>query len=128
MLTTIEKVLQRATPESQGISSAAILGWVEAMESQVHELQSFMLVRHGKVVAEGWWSPYGRDYPHMLYSVSKSFTATAVGLALNEGHFSIDDVSIKITANGNDIEITPPPQAIWSVCDPEYPRTWKASA
>jgi CubicO group peptidase (beta-lactamase class C family) len=91
MLTTVEKVLQRATPESQGIASAAILRWVEAMESQVHEPQSFMLVRHGKVVAEGWWSPYGRDIPHMLFSLSKSFTSTAVGLAITEGRLSLDD-------------------------------------
>ena len=50
-----------------------------------------MLLRHGSVVAEGWWSPYGREYPHMLFSLSKSFTSTAVGLALTEGRFSIDD-------------------------------------
>jgi CubicO group peptidase (beta-lactamase class C family) len=89
--TTVKQALQRATPESQGISSAAILGWVEGMESQVHELQSFMLVRHGKVVAEGWWSPYGHDIPHMLFSLSKSFTSTAIGLAVAEGRLSIDD-------------------------------------
>lgn len=82
---------QRATPESQGVASSAILKFVEAVESQIHELHSFMLLRHGKVIAEGWWSPYGREYPHMLFSLSKSFTSTAVGLAVAEGHFSLDD-------------------------------------
>ncbi|MEO8609066.1 MAG: serine hydrolase [Chloroflexota bacterium] len=89
--TTVKQTLQRATPESQGITSAAILGWVEALESQVHEFQSFMLLRHGKVVAEGWWKPYGRDIPHMLFSLSKSFTSTAVGMAIAEGRLSLDD-------------------------------------
>lgn len=50
-----------------------------------------MLLRHGSVVAEGWWSPYRRDYPQMVFSLSKSFTSTAVGLAVAEGYFSIDD-------------------------------------
>ncbi len=83
--------LQRATPESQGIASSAILKFVEAAESRIHELHSFMLLRHGHVVAEGWWSPYKREDPHMLFSLSKSFTATAVGLAVAEGCFSLDD-------------------------------------
>ena len=83
--------LPRTSPERQGIASAALLQFVEAMDNQLHELHSFMLLRHGSVVAEGWWSPYGRDYSHLLFSLSKSFTATAAGLALSEGHFSIDD-------------------------------------
>jgi CubicO group peptidase (beta-lactamase class C family) len=50
-----------------------------------------MLVRHGRVVAEGWWSPYDAQTPHALYSLSKSFTSTAVGLAVAEGKLSVDD-------------------------------------
>lgn len=91
MLETAEQLLQRATPESQGIASGAILQFVEAVEREIQEFHSFMLLRHGKVVAEAWWSPYERALPHMLFSLSKSFTSTAVGLAVAEGHFSIDD-------------------------------------
>ena len=91
MLTSTNNDLPRATPESQGVESAAILKFVEAVESQIHELHSFMLLRHGKVVAEGWWSPYGREYPHLLFSLSKSFTSTAIGLAISEGILSLDD-------------------------------------
>jgi len=57
----------------------------------MHEMHSFMLLRHGHVVAEGWWSPYRPEYPHLLFSVSKSFTSTAVGLAVAEGRLSTDD-------------------------------------
>lgn len=88
------QTLERATPESQGIASSAVLKFTEAAESQLHELHSFMLLRHGKVVAEGWWSPYERQKPHMLFSLSKSFTSTAVGLAVSEGCFSLDDTVI----------------------------------
>ena len=58
-------------------------------------MHSFMLVRHGQVVAEAWWSPYNAETPHVLYSLSKSFTSTAVGLAIAEGKFSLDDEVLK---------------------------------
>lgn len=88
---TTDNTLQRATPESQGVESSAILEFVEAVEKQVHELHSFILLRHGKVLAEGWWSPYGREYPHQLFSLSKSFTSTAIGFAVSESILSLDD-------------------------------------
>ena len=71
----------RSTPEAQGVSSAALLRFVDEAEQKVDAMHSFMLVRHGQVVAEGWWAPYAADEPHMLFSLSKSFTSTAVGLA-----------------------------------------------
>jgi CubicO group peptidase (beta-lactamase class C family) len=86
--------LPRSTPEEQGISSSAILAFVEAADRQAattNAIHSFMLVRHGHVVAEGWWSPYGPDVPHKLFSLSKSFTSTAVGLAIADGKLSLDD-------------------------------------
>ena len=81
----------RSAPEAQGISSAAILGFVEDAERKLDALHSLMIVRHGKVVAEGWWAPYAASEPHMMFSLSKSFTSTAVGLAVAEGKLTIDD-------------------------------------
>ena len=87
--------LPRSTPEAQGVSSSAILDFIEAADKQVNSMHSFMLVRHGHVVAEGWWSPYDANTRHSMYSLSKSFTSTAVGLAVAEGKFSVDDVVLK---------------------------------
>ena len=83
--------LARLTPESQGIASAAIADFV----ARLQDLHSFMLLRHGCVVAEGWWHPYRPETPHMLFSLSKSFTSTAVGLAVSEGRMSIDEPLLK---------------------------------
>jgi CubicO group peptidase (beta-lactamase class C family) len=83
--------LPRSTPESQGISSAAILAFVQAADTAVDAMHSFMLVRNGALVAEGWWAPYDAATPHVLFSLSKSFTSTAVGLAAAEGKLSLDD-------------------------------------
>ena len=91
MVLTVANDLPRTSPEQQGIASSTILQFVEALEVQIKEIHSFMLLRHGSVVAEGWWSPYADEYPHMVFSLSKSFTSTAVGLALSENYFSIDD-------------------------------------
>src|SRR5206468_10965986 len=87
--------LPRGTPEHEGISSTAILGFVQAADTSVDAMNSFMLVRHGRVVAEGWWGPYDAATPHILYSLTKSFTSTAIGLAVAEGKLSIDDPALK---------------------------------
>ncbi len=50
-----------------------------------------MFLRHGKVIAEGWWNPYKPELRHTLYSTSKSFTATAVGFAVSENRLSVND-------------------------------------
>src|SRR6185369_8886180 len=87
--------LPRSTPERQGISSADILDFVDTADRQIDTMNSFMFVRHGYVVAEAWWNPYDSATPHILYSLSKSFTSTAVGLAISEGKMSLDDEVLK---------------------------------
>ncbi|WP_197442374.1 serine hydrolase domain-containing protein [Lignipirellula cremea] len=87
--------LPRSTPEAQGVSSAAIREFVETANQEVNTMHSFMLVRHGHVVAEAWWEPESAEKQHVLWSLSKSFTSTAVGLAVAEGKLSVDDQVLK---------------------------------
>ncbi len=84
----------RSTPEAQGVPSTAVLALIEALD-QIDTMNSFMLVRHGQVIAEGWWAPCRAQDNHELYSLSKSFTSTAVGMAVAEGRMSIDDEVLK---------------------------------
>ncbi len=88
-------ILPHTDPETQGISSSAIADFVAGAEKSIQYLHSFMLLRHATVVAEGWWYPYRPEVPHMLFSLSKSFTSTAVGLAVAEGRLSVDDPVLK---------------------------------
>jgi CubicO group peptidase (beta-lactamase class C family) len=53
-------------------------------------MHSLMIIRHGDVVAEGWWSPYAEERVHLLYSLSKSFTSTAAAFAIAEGLLDLD--------------------------------------
>jgi CubicO group peptidase (beta-lactamase class C family) len=87
----ISTSLERSIPEREGVSSAAIVDFLDAVAQSDHEFHSFMLLRHGKVIAEGWWKPYRADLKHTMYSLSKSFTSTAVGFAVSEGVLSLDD-------------------------------------
>lgn len=88
--------LPRSTPEAQGIPSAVITTFVESITTGLNEIHSVMLVRSGHVVAEGWWRPYAAARPHSMYSVSKSFTATAIGLAIDEGLLALDDTVVSL--------------------------------
>jgi CubicO group peptidase (beta-lactamase class C family) len=87
--------LSRGSPEAQGVSSRALLAFVDAADRDIDAMHSVMIVRHGRVVAEGWWSPYDAESPHALFSLSKSFTSTAVGMAVAEGKLGVDDEVLK---------------------------------
>ena len=79
------------SPEQEGVSSAAILSFIERLEQEVDAVHSFMILRHGKQISKGWWAPYNAETPHVMHSLSKSFTATAIGLAIDEGRLTLDD-------------------------------------
>ncbi|HEY4936190.1 MAG TPA: serine hydrolase [Puia sp.] len=83
--------LPRSTPETEGVSSAGIIRFVDAAGKSKNELHSFMILRHGKVIAEGWWDPYKSSLRHTLYSASKTFTSTAIGFAVTENHLKLTD-------------------------------------
>jgi CubicO group peptidase (beta-lactamase class C family) len=66
-----------------------------ASKVKVDTFDSFMVLRHSKVIAEGWWKPNAADQPHIMNSVSKSFTSTAVGLAIQKHKLKLDDPVLK---------------------------------
>lgn len=80
-------LLPRCTPEEAGLSSPAVERFFAAVDEESATLgpHGILLLRHGKVLAEGWWAPYRRELPHMLYSMSKSVVGTAVGIAWTKG-------------------------------------------
>jgi len=91
--------LPHSTPEAEGVFSAGILRFVEAVEKSRNELHSFIFLRHGKVIAEGWWDPYKPGLRQTLYSTSKTFTSTAVGLAISEDKLKLSDKIIGFFPN-----------------------------
>ena len=86
-----DPALEHVTPEAVGIASDAIRAFIEEINAKKLGLQSFTVVRHDKVCAQCFWKPYAPDIPHVLYSMSKSVTSTAVGFAVEEGLIRLDD-------------------------------------
>ena len=84
------KALPRSTPEAEGVRTDGILKFIQVADEEVDSIHSLMVVRHGKVVTEAWWAPESADKPHVLWSLSKSFTSTAVGMAVEEGLIDIN--------------------------------------
>ena len=79
----------------QGVDPAAVLAFVDAVDADpAVELHGLMVLRHGHVVAEGWWAPHTPERARQLYSLSKSFTSTALAFALDEGLVDLDDTVV----------------------------------
>ena len=92
----VRKEFPRCTPESVGISSAAISRFLDRLESGFTEMHGLMIMRRGRVCAEGWWAPYAPGLRHGLQSHTKTYAATAVGIAVTEGKVSLDERVIDI--------------------------------
>ena len=79
-----------ATPESLGIPTCAIEEFLAEIEEKRLCMHGFLLLRHGKVAAEGYWPPFNADRKHRMYSISKSFTSIAIGMMIEEGKIALD--------------------------------------
>jgi len=80
---------------------------LDDFESNRRGVHSLMIVRRGQVAAEGWWAPNGPEAGQMLFSLSKAFTSTAVGMAIAEGRFRIDDTVISFFPDETPGEVSP---------------------
>jgi CubicO group peptidase (beta-lactamase class C family) len=85
------QLLAPVAPSSLGVDARGVIALVDALEAEDHDPHSLVLARHGHVAARGWWAPYTPDRVQLVYSLSKSFAATAVGLLVDAGRLSLDD-------------------------------------
>ena len=83
--------LERITPTEAGIRPEAIEGFLHQVEEKKIHLHNFRMIKGDKVFAEGSYAPCEEKDLHILYSLSKSFTSTAIGFAVQEGLLSLDD-------------------------------------
>ena len=84
-------ILQFGRPEEVGVRPEWVEEYVQEMNRRRKMCHSVLMMRHGKVFAEGYWKPFGPRQLHRMYSVSKSFVSAAVGLLADQGRISLDD-------------------------------------
>ena len=92
----MRKEFPRTTPEAVGIPSASVEWLLDRLEEGWTEPHGLMIMRHGKVCAEGWWAPYASGIRHGLQSHTKTYAATAVGIAYTEGLLKLTDRIVDI--------------------------------
>jgi Beta-lactamase len=82
-----------SSPSEQGVEPRRIAVFVDALENDPRiEPHGLIIQRHGHRIAEGYWAPHADDRARLVYSLSKTFTGTALGLQLGEGRLSLDDL------------------------------------
>jgi CubicO group peptidase (beta-lactamase class C family) len=99
--------LLRAETPAQALDPAVLAAFEAAFTADSLDIHSIMVLQHGRVVAEKWWSEGAPDTPHVMHSVSKSFTATAVGFAVTEGLFSLEDKVVSFFPDKVPAEVSP---------------------
>ena len=90
------KPFEMTTPEALGIRSRDIMAYLDELEASNTEMHGLMIMRHGKLCAQGWWAPFGPNVRHGLQSHTKTYAATAVGIAYTEGLLKLDERLIDI--------------------------------
>ncbi len=99
--------LPRSTPQAEKVNTQGIANYMEAVKKSQQDLHSIMIVRHGKVVYEHWWGENSAKQPHVLNSVSKTFTALAAGFCVSEGRFKVTDKVISFFPDQLPAQISP---------------------
>jgi len=108
----IAKPLPRSTPQAENVARRGIADYLDAIKASEQEIHSLMIVRHGKVVSEQWFGDNAPDKLHALWSVSKTYTATAIGFAVSENRLKVTDKVISFFPDKLPATISPHLQAL----------------
>jgi len=80
-----------STPEEQGMDSQKLAQMLDTIQQQGLDLHSLLVIRNGYLVSETYFDHYQPDTRHELYSCTKSFISTLVGIALDQGFIDRTD-------------------------------------
>ncbi len=84
-----------SSPESHGLPSEALSRFFDRIEQNRLRVNNFILLQDGQMTARMCRTPYRPDCPQLLYSLTKSFTSIAVGIAVDNGYFHLHDPVIR---------------------------------
>ena len=87
-----EQMLPRAIDESLSEEFDQVFN--DVRNYSTNEVHSIVVVKNGKVVYERYEPGHEPEVRHILWSASKTFTATAIGFAVQDGLLSVDDKAV----------------------------------
>lgn len=85
-----------AVPERLGVSSRLLAEFLGALQEERCGVHAVMILRRGRTIAKAAFAPYQLEIPHQMYSLSKSITGMAVGLAIEDGLLTLDTKLIEL--------------------------------
>ena len=90
----MKEIFKKVTPESVGVSSSLVKEFLETLDERRLHTHAILMTRGDEMFAESYYAPFHKNFLHRMYSVSKSFVAIAVGVAVTEGLISLDDIIV----------------------------------
>jgi CubicO group peptidase (beta-lactamase class C family) len=82
-----------STPEAEGMNSDALLKTLQTLREGLYPgVDSLVVVRRERLVAEGYFNGFGRESLHDLRSTGKSVTSALAGIAIGQGLLGVDDL------------------------------------
>ena len=82
---------KRALPETEGVSSRAIMDTLKELDAKNVPMHSFLIMKNDALIFEKYYAPYHAKRLHRMFSITKSFTAIAIALLEGEGRIRLDD-------------------------------------
>lgn len=88
---------QTSTPAQQGLDPVLLDKMQAAVKEQQINLHSLLIIRNGYIVSETYYGNQSQNTPHVLYSVTKSFVSTLIGIALDQGKLkTVDQLALDL--------------------------------
>ena len=88
-----------SVPEEAGVSSKGLLRYLDEVAASGLEHHSILVWKDGKLACKLNYAPYDDQTPHVLFSLSKSFTSAAAGFAVGEGLLRWDSKVLDVLAD-----------------------------
>ena len=85
------KAWRTSPPEEQGMESQKLAQLLTTIQQQRLNLHSLLVIRNGYLVSETYFGPYQQDTQHELYSCTKSFVSTLIGIAVDKAYIDRTD-------------------------------------
>ncbi|MBQ9544249.1 MAG: serine hydrolase [Clostridia bacterium] len=84
-------LFEKITPEQAGVPSGCVERFIRFLEKNGAVMHSLLLMKGERIFGDFSCKPFSSEENHRMYSQTKSFTAIAILLLVQDGRLSLDD-------------------------------------